>query len=112
MMMRSLFGGDGPPRLPPAFEMNRLRYIGFGLLAGICIPVLVARGDDTPRTVDYVTEIKPLLARHCTSCHGTEKQKSGLRLDTGAAAAKGGDNGAAIEPGKSAESLLIQAITG
>ena len=92
--------------------MNCLRYIGLGLVAGLTIPVLVARGDDAPSTVDYAAEIKPLLARHCTSCHGTEKQKSGLRLDTVAAAAKGGDNGAAIEAGKSLESLLIQAITG
>ena len=62
--------------------------------------------------VDYAADIKPLLAKHCTSCHGAEKQKSGLRLDSAAAATKGGDNGPAIEPGKSAESLLIQAVTG
>src|SRR5204863_9566050 len=35
-----------------------------------------------------------------------------LRPHSASAAGKGGDNGPAIEPGKSAESLLIQAVTG
>jgi len=71
-----------------------------------------ARGDDAPREVDFAGDIQPILVRRCTSCHGAEKQKSGLRLDTAAAARRGGDSGPALEPGKSAESLLIQAITG
>jgi mono/diheme cytochrome c family protein len=62
--------------------------------------------------VDYRRDIQPLLTRHCYECHGPDKQKSGLRLDTVAAATKGGYNGAAIVPGKSGESLLIAALTG
>jgi mono/diheme cytochrome c family protein len=93
-------------------EMSRWRRVWLVLLAAYWIPVPVARAEEPPRAVDYATEIKPLLGRHCTSCHGPEKQKSGLRLDTVSAAAKGGDSGAAIEPGKSEESLLFQAITG
>lgn len=62
--------------------------------------------------VDYRREIQPILAKHCYECHGPEKQKSGLRLDTVAAAKEGGYNGAAVVPGKSGESLLIAAVTG
>src|SRR5262245_24740293 len=61
--------------------------------------------------IDYARDVKPVLARHCYACHGPEKQRSGLRLDTCAAALKGGNNGPAIVPGKSDSSRLIKAIT-
>ncbi len=62
--------------------------------------------------VDYVRQIKPILARHCYECHGRKKQESGLRLDTAAAALKGGESGPAIVPGKSGDSLLYLAVAG
>jgi mono/diheme cytochrome c family protein len=62
--------------------------------------------------VDYVRQIKPILAKHCYECHGSKKQESGLRLDTPAAALKGGESGPAILPGKSEESLLYLAVAG
>ncbi len=62
--------------------------------------------------VDYSREVKPLLADHCYKCHGASQQKSELRLDTTAFALKGGDNGPAFKPGKSAESLMIQTTRG
>src|SRR5579872_291595 len=101
-----------PSRLSLAFEMSRLRPVWPVLLVGLWVPAVVVRGDETVRRVDYAADIKPILARHCTSCHGSEKQKSGLRLDSVSAVIKGGDSGAAIESGKSAESLLIQAVSG
>ena len=74
--------------------------------------VLAANRAPAAEPVDYRREIQPLLARHCYECHGPDQQKSGLRLDTVAAAKLGGYNGAAILPGKSGESLLIAAVTG
>src|SRR5678815_5621890 len=65
-----------------------------------------------PAAVDYVREVKPLLAEHCYKCHGAQQQKSELRLDTTALALKGGENGPALKPGKSAESLMIQTTKG
>jgi mono/diheme cytochrome c family protein len=62
--------------------------------------------------VDYVRDVKPLFAKHCGKCHGAEKQENGLRLDSAAGALAGGDTGPAVVPGKSAESLLILAVTG
>jgi mono/diheme cytochrome c family protein len=91
--------------------MIALRISSIFLLLGIALPSLSARGDDA-RTVDYVQDIKPIFAKRCTACHGAEKQKSGLRLDSVGLAKRGGDSGPAIEPGKSAESLLVLAITG
>src|SRR6185369_11092161 len=53
---------------------------------------------------------KPLLDSRCISCHGLDKVKGGLRLDSRAAVLKGGENGPALVPGKPADSLLLQAV--
>src|SRR5262249_6276495 len=61
---------------------------------------------------DFATEVKPVLAKHCASCHGPEKQRGGLRLDSAAGLRAGGDSGAPVVPGDSAEGRLYQATTG
>jgi hypothetical protein len=68
--------------------------------------------DQTPAPVDYTKQIKPVLTRHCVSCHGAVKPRGGLRVDTAAAAISGGTDGPAVIPGKAAESPLIAAIRG
>lgn len=62
------------------------------------------------RKVDFEKEVRPLLAKHCWSCHADKKQESGLRLDRKSAALNGGDLGKVIVPGKSAESRLIKYV--
>jgi mono/diheme cytochrome c family protein len=66
---------------------------------------------DPASPVDYDRDVKPILVQKCVGCHGADKQKADLRLDTAAAAIKGGNSGEAIVPGKAGESLLIQAVT-
>ena len=61
--------------------------------------------------VDYLREVKPLLAEKCGACHGAVRQKSGLRLDAGKFIHQGGDEGPAIVVGKSGESALIHKLT-
>jgi len=58
-------------------------------------------------SVDYLTEIKPILKSRCYACHGSLMQKSGLRLDTVSLMHKGGDNGDVLN-GK--PSLLMERI--
>jgi hypothetical protein len=60
----------------------------------------------------FTRDVTPILAAKCVSCHGPEKQKGGLRLDSGSALVNGGDTGAAIVAGKASESLLYQVISG
>ena len=71
-----------------------------------------ALADEPAEPVDYVQDIKPILSSRCSSCHGALKQKNDLRLDTAALALHGGSGGPAIVPGKSDESLLIEAVMG
>jgi mono/diheme cytochrome c family protein len=64
------------------------------------------------KKIDFVRDIQPIFARSCYTCHGPEKQKSGLRLDRRQNALAGGDSGPAFEAGKSEESLLIEYVAG
>jgi len=75
----------------------------------------VAGGEPDPaiqaaREQFFEQNVRPLLAENCYSCHGDKKQKGGLRLDSLESILKGGDSGAAVVPGKPAESLLVEAI--
>jgi cytochrome c553 len=58
----------------------------------------------------FESHIRPVLVTECVECHGAEKQKGGLRLDSRAGWEKGGDSGAAIVRGKPEESLLMRSI--
>ena len=60
--------------------------------------------------VDYVKQVKPILAR-CYSCHGGLEQKAKLRVDTAAALRVGGKRGPALVPGKPAESPILDYVT-
>ncbi|MBI1345822.1 DUF1553 domain-containing protein [bacterium] len=60
---------------------------------------------------DFVRDVRPILQKHCYSCHAAEKQKSGYRLDIKAAAFRGGElYGASLKPGDLAASPLFQFI--
>src|SRR5438477_239289 len=79
------------------------------LVAG---PVAWAEGPADSARVDFVRDVRPILVKHCAACHGADEQKSGLRLDAGSLVHRGGDQGGAVVPGKSAESMLIKVVSG
>src|SRR5688572_26834543 len=60
--------------------------------------------------VEFLTDVKPILAQRCFRCHSSLEQESGLRLDNVPAILKGGDGGAVVVPGNSKESRLILAL--
>ena len=102
---------DGKTLEPPSirdyiFESLFMNLRAFFLLIAMPVSMLAAE------RVDYLKEIKPILSGACYQCHSETQQKHNLRLDTAAFALKGGDNGPAIVPGKSEESLLIKAVQG
>ena len=84
--------------------MTRLRFFHLtlgALLLGSVAPAQVTHFRD---------QIKPLLDQKCVSCHGADKQKGGLRLDSRAAALKGGEHGPAFIAGDVQKSSLLQAV--
>jgi hypothetical protein len=77
-------------------------------------PPLVAPLPLTP-TGDHLTyahDIRPIFQRHCVVCHGPDKQKRGLRLDSREAALRGARGGETVViPGQATQSLVYQRIT-
>ena len=62
--------------------------------------------------VDYAKQIVPLWDAHCIDCHSADDADGGFALDTFAALVKGGEEGAALVPGKAEESLLVKFLEG
>ena len=58
----------------------------------------------------FEKSVRTVLAENCFGCHGPDKQKGELRLDSLASLLKGGKRGPAIKPGDTDASILIQAI--
>jgi mono/diheme cytochrome c family protein len=65
---------------------------------------------DSAATEFFEKKVRPVLAENCYQCHGADKQKAGLRLDSAAAARKGGESGPAVIPGEAEKSLLLKAV--
>ncbi len=67
--------------------------------------------DKTQGSVEYFEKsVRPILAARCLGCHGPEKHKGGLRLDSRQAIMTGGTSGPAVVPGNPSESALVDAI--
>jgi hypothetical protein len=64
------------------------------------------------QAIDYATQVHALFAEKCLACHSQEKRSGGLSLATYEDVLNGGRSGAAVRPGKSANSILVQRITG
>jgi mono/diheme cytochrome c family protein len=71
----------------------------------------VAASAITPEEAEFFeTKIRPVLVEQCYKCHGPEKQKGDVRLDSRAALLKPADDGPIATPGKPDESALIKSI--
>ncbi len=58
----------------------------------------------------FESKVRPVLVENCYRCHGSQKQRGGLRVDSRAALLEGGDAGPAVVPGKPEQSLLVKAV--
>ena len=58
----------------------------------------------------FESRIRPLISTECVSCHGSEKQKGGLRLDSLEALREGGDSGAVVDLENPELSLVLKAV--
>jgi mono/diheme cytochrome c family protein len=84
--------------------MKRLTALGLLVFA---LPSAADAGDEREL---FETQVRPLLANNCWSCH-RQSAMGGLRLDARDTILKGGRSGPAVIPGKPGESLLILAVT-
>jgi len=84
-----------------------------GAVLGINLPGVAA--EETPvydnGALTYEQHIAPLMARHCTGCHGWFFPKGGFRSDSREALVKGGRTGPGVVPGQPAKGWLMHTIT-
>ena len=86
----------------------RLACVVFSLFASCSTAAHPCAGDDD--FAFFESRVRPLLTEHCLPCHGGEKTKGGLALDSRDGWLEGGDSGPALVPGKPDESLLLKAV--
>lgn len=64
----------------------------------------------TKTPVTYEADIKPIFETSCVKCHGAEKPKAGLRLNSLEGTLKGTKDGKVVEPGNSTKSSLLISV--
>ncbi|HHY87133.1 MAG TPA: hypothetical protein GYA07_16600 [Verrucomicrobia bacterium] len=88
--------------------------LGVSALAGIALAAEVDLNKLPPAAsregVTFAKDIKPIFDKSCIKCHGPERPKARLRLDSLEATLKGSENGKVVEPGNSAKSILLHAV--
>lgn len=75
--------------------------------------ILLAPYANNARAVDYLRDVRPILAQNCFACHGADEaaRQAGLRLDESAGATVLLESGhRALTPGKPDESELIARV--
>jgi hypothetical protein len=83
-----------------------------GLLSLLCLVLFLPVSTRAADAVDYLKEIKPILAAKCYACHGALQQKSGLRVDTVKFLLEGGDKGPVVVAGQPQKSSILDHVTG
>ncbi len=101
---------------------SRIVPLANALIGGVLLVIALGAvaqptlADDTaaPAKVNFIREVRPILAKNCFACHGPDEAKraKGLRLDLRESAIKPLQSGdAAIVPGDSDSSTLYLRIT-
>jgi len=90
---------------------HRFKALSTTMLVLLAAPLLAAPPTPDATTSNFFEQqIRPVLVSKCLKCHGAEKQKNNLRLDSRDAIIQGGKQGPAIVPGKPNQSRLIAAL--
>ncbi len=95
---------------PTVFLALLTTALGALSLAAADVDVSKLPPASTKTGLTFTKDILPIFEKSCVKCHGTEKQKAKLRLDTLDATLKGGENGEAVIKASSAKSPLVHSI--
>src|SRR6187402_2626117 len=77
----------------------------------LCATAATAGAAFPPEQIEFFEkQIRPILVEQCYKCHGPEKQKADLRVDSRAALLKGSDTGAVVVPGQPEKGSFIKSI--
>ena len=82
------------------------RPVALVVVVGSLLPPVAAALPDEL----FEARIRPLLVAHCFECHAGDTAEGGLRLDSQAGFAAGGDSGPVIDNAEPDNSLLLQLV--
>src|SRR5437763_1380018 len=87
-----------PPAAPEVQSMRprslSLASASLTLLWLVSASTPAGESHPTPGQLEFFEKsVRPVLSAHCLRCHGPDRHKGGLRLDSRAAALAGGDTG-------------------
>jgi mono/diheme cytochrome c family protein len=92
------------------------------LVAAVAVAEITATAAESPktqlvtavsRTVDFETDVLPILKARCVDCHGSEDPEGEFRILSRRSLLRGGESGEpAIVPSHSADSFLIKVVAG
>jgi Protein of unknown function (DUF1549)/Protein of unknown function (DUF1553)/Planctomycete cytochrome C len=80
------------------------------VLIGTLAPGLRADSQSPEGIEFFEKKVRPILVEKCEKCHGSQRQKGGLRLDSRQAAFTGGETGPVIVSGHPEKSELVKAV--
>jgi len=118
LQARSLDAGPHAPRCAGRFAfllpaMSCLLVFALAAVSRAGEPATPAKEPADEAGIHFFEiKIRPVLARHCYSCHSTEAGEAAgdLLLDTRAGIRRGGTRGPAVVPGKPEQSLLLKVV--
>jgi FOG: WD40 repeat len=86
----------------------------FFLIPLLAVPHLSAAQKPAPIAPkpSYSRDVVPILRTACIGCHGEQNPAGSLSLTSYMALIKGGKNGAAVTPGKGADSRIVKMLLG
>ena len=96
------------------FTLPLAAILGLGMVACVCNTRADEAADLPPpagkKGVSFKTDIHPIFEGACIDCHGPEKQKGKLRLDTREFTLEGARGEAVVIAGDSAKSKLVLTV--
>ena len=96
----------------PRAESTVARLTAASALVAMLFSSPARLSSQSAATVDFDRDVHTIIATKCLMCHSAEKRSGGLSLATYADIIDGGRTGGTVRPGKSADSMLMQRITG
>jgi hypothetical protein len=106
------------PKIKPNYQMNKIYTL---VLSGCAAWTFSAAAADVDWSklpppaaktgVTFADDIQPLLKASCVGCHGANRPRAQLRLDTLEGVMKGTEKGPILTAGDGANSLLVKAVS-
>jgi mono/diheme cytochrome c family protein len=88
-----------------------MRIAVSAVLAALSLTCAAADGATAAAKPGTWAEVQPILAERCVECHGPDKAKEKLRLDSASFTLKGSKHGAVLTPGQPEAGSLIKMVT-